>query len=142
MRDTRGKSMISKKQILHMIIGLIEVSDYSLIEKGDILTKDVCAESDIEKVKELAALIKDLLSNFDYASSIEFLSSVDGKSENYKNMKLNLINKPASKQKYLSLFGEAICDLEDGERVNRLISEESKSTLAKARGLLENINNP
>jgi hypothetical protein len=142
MKDTRGESMISKKQVLHMIVGLIEVSDYSLIEKGSILTNDVCAESDIEKIKELAALIKDLLSTFDYASSIEFLSLLDGKSESYKSMKLNSVNKPTNKQKYLSLFGEAICDLEDGERVDQLISEESKKTLDKARGLLESINNP
>ena len=142
MKDTRSKSVISKKQILHMIVGLIEISDYSLIEKGSILTNEVCAESDIDKIKELAALIKYLLSNFDYTSSIEFSDSIVGKSESYKVMKLNSANKPASKKKYLALFGEAICDLEGGERVDQLVSKESKKTLAKARELLESINNP
>ena len=65
MKDTRSESMLSKKQVLHMIVGLIEVSDYSLIEQGNILSVDVCSESDIEKIKELASLVNDLYSNFD-----------------------------------------------------------------------------
>ena len=46
MKDTRSESMLSKKQVLHMIVGLIEVSDYSLIEQGNILSVDVCSESE------------------------------------------------------------------------------------------------
>jgi len=142
MKDTRSESMLSKKQVLHMIVGLIEVSDYSLIEQGNILSVDVCSESDIEKIKELASLVNDLYSNFDYASSIEFQRSLDGKSESYKNMKLNMINKPASKQKYLTLFGESICELGEDKRVDGLIGEDQKSTLTRARELVLQIENP
>ena len=57
-------------------------------------------------------------------------------------MKLNMINKPASKQKYLTLFGESICELGEDKRVDGLIGEDQKSTLTRARELVLQIENP
>ncbi|MCP3668057.1 MAG: hypothetical protein GY696_37140 [Gammaproteobacteria bacterium] len=135
-------NMISKKQVLHMVVGLIEVSDFSLIEQGFILNNEVCAKEDVEKIKALANLIKELYSGFDYPSSVEFLSSVDGKSDSFKKMKSNMVDTPTGRQKHLAIFGEAICDIGEVSRIDVLIKPDQKGILEEARSIFSQLSNP
>jgi hypothetical protein len=142
MNAIKVVNMISKKQVLHMIVGLIEASDFSLIEQGLILNNEVCAKVDVEKIKALANLISELYSGFDYPSSVEFLNSVDGKSENFKKMKLNMADTPSGRQKHLAIFGEAICDIGRVSRIDVLIKLDQKAILNEARSIFSQLSNP
>ena len=133
--------MISKKELLNLLVGLIEVSDYESIEKAQNFGNEVCKPSDEVKVKLLANLIRQLLMGFEYSESKEFLDSVSGKSEEFKLMKLKLINRPAKKNQLVEELAHALVDLE-GERVEHLIRPSLKKQLEEARHIYSALSNP
>lgn len=133
--------MLSKKQVLQMIVGLIEVGDGDLAQKGYILNDSVCKKEDKKKVQLLAKSIYQIYRDFDYSNSVEFLDSISEKSDSVKEMKLNLISSGAVKKKHLTDISSALIELE-GERIEGLISLEQKGLLDQARLAFSQLSNP
>lgn len=65
--------MLTRRQLLQAIVGLIEVSDYSLLNQDAVL-REMASPADFALVREIAGGIKRLYDSFDYTQSMEYQS--------------------------------------------------------------------
>ena len=70
--------MLSRAEMLTMLVGLKEVNDLDLVE-GDSVLNVSCTESDKSTVRAMASLIDQIYDDFDYEVSPEFLDKTGGK---------------------------------------------------------------
>ena len=139
MSLTDSSKDISKRQVLEMIVGLIESSDYFLIEKGAVFKSGLFSKREEELIKDLAFSINELFSSFCYEKSAEFLRMIEGKSDQYKKVKIKNIKSPASKESHRKTFGQEVCRIDSSERIDDLVAEESRGVLERARFLFSQL---
>ncbi len=112
--------MLTRAEILKMLVGLKEVNDIDLLMDDDILNAS-CIESDKPTVRAMATIIDQIYNDFDYESSPEFLQKIEGKSEQVQAMHRRLLNEEKLKQAGKRL-GESLTAILDSEDAFNLVT--------------------
>ncbi|MGD8914291.1 MAG: hypothetical protein PVJ68_16350 [Candidatus Thiodiazotropha sp.] len=132
--------MLTKKKVLHLVLALLKGGDIDLLKNGSVLSGESCSDIDKEKIQKIGDLIAEIYFSYDYFLSPEFLESVDGKSEKYRELKINMESSAPKKQKNKENFILAVRELQDSERIYDLISPSIHSKVDEVRRLLSELN--
>lgn len=76
--------MLTRVQLLKMLVGLKKANDIDLVGDDDVMRVS-CNDADREAVRAMTAIINQIYGHFDYANSPEFLERLEGKSEQVHN---------------------------------------------------------
>lgn len=82
--------MLTRAQILQMLVGLQETGDLDIACSNDVLVAS-CADGDRSTLKRIAEIVQLLYQNFDYTRSPEFLGLISGKSVEVIAMRRRLL---------------------------------------------------
>jgi hypothetical protein len=120
-----------------MIVGLKQVGDLDLIENESVLA-DVCNADDRPRVLAMASLVERLFDKFDYESSPEFLSKLDGRSETLRAMQIKLLT--AEKKKQLAeRFGCSLTQILCSQDAYVLVPPDSHADLDELKAMASSI---
>ena len=112
--------MLTRNEILKMIVGLKEVNDLDLL-KSDTLLNVSCIDSDKSTVRAMSTIIDNIFDEFNYEQSPEFIQKIKGKSEQLQRMHRKLLDQDKLKQAHKRL-GESITAILDSNDAFSLVS--------------------
>lgn len=129
--------VLTRTEILRMLVGLGEVNDLDLI-RSDAVLAESCLDSEKAIVRAMAGLIQGLFEDFDYAMSPEFLQMIDGKSPQVRAMHRKLIGKEKQIEARKRL-GESITMLLEEDDAYGLVAETYRDRLDHLKELAASI---
>lgn len=104
------------------------------------LSREFCQAGDVPLVRRMAQIVKGLYDGFDYASSPEFIKSVEGKSEAFRAMRLKLLS-PAKKTELRKRFGDELARILESPGIYDLVRPSEHERLKELRALLLEVSN-
>ncbi len=125
-----------------MLIGLFEVNDLELVNEDSVLSPSVCSASDRENVRKMAEIIAGLYRDFNYFESPEFLQSLAGKSETFKQVKSKLLSDPVKQTELRRRLGEALVSIMRSDDAYNLFPERNHHSLKELERLVSSVSNP
>jgi hypothetical protein len=125
--------MLSRSQVLNMLVGLKEVGDLELVDQDVILSK-ATAPSAFPLVRSMAAIIRQLFDAFDYEQSPEFENKSVNKSPEVQQMLRRLLTPENRKAARLRL-AEALSSVLDSNAAFDLVSLDKHALLLELRML-------
>jgi hypothetical protein len=134
--------MLTKLKVLHLVLALLKGGDIELLKNGSVLSGESCSDIDKEKIKKIGMLIAEIYASYDYFESPEFLGSIKGKSEKYREMKIGMESSAQKKQKHKDDFMSSIRELQDSRRIYDLVSSSVQSKVDEMVRLLSELNLP
>ncbi len=111
--------MLTRNEILKMIVGLKEVNDLDLL-KDDTLLNVSRFDLDKKTVRAMSIIIDKIFNEFDYEHSPEFIQKIAGKSEQVQCMHRKLLDQEKLKQVQKRL-GESITSILDSDDAFSLV---------------------
>ncbi len=132
--------MLTRNEILKMLVGLQEINDPNLIHDDAVLAEN-CLESDNVKVRAMAALVEDIYRRFDYASSPEFLRRINGKSEQHQTMHRKLLDNVKLREAKQRL-GASMTRILETDDVYDLVAVTDHHCLDQLKELAESLTDP
>lgn len=123
--------MLTRDQVLKMLVGLRKVNDIDLVNVDEVLRAS-CRESDRNAVRSMAAAIDSIYGSFDYTKSPEFESKIDGKSNAVREMHIRLLNSE-KRADALHRLGNAITSLLHGDDAYQLVAQDQHHLLDELR---------
>jgi hypothetical protein len=133
--------MLSKQQLIGMLVGLKRVNDIDLVEDRAVLNHRVCLEGDILLVRRMAGIVNELYDTFNYSRSPEFLRSIEGKSAEFKSMREKLLT-PAKRNEIQRRLDQALEQIMSSDEVFELIEPGRQERIKELRNLLGEVSNP
>ncbi|EGU51644.1 hypothetical protein VINI7043_24967 [Vibrio nigripulchritudo ATCC 27043] len=82
--------MLTKQKVLHLVLALLKGGDLELLKNGSILHGESCSDYDKEKIRKIGQRIAEFYASYDYFLSPEFSKQIEGKSEIYRNKKMQM----------------------------------------------------
>lgn len=134
--------MLTKQKVLHLVLALLKGGDIDLLKNGSVLKGEACDDIDKEKIKKIGALVAGLYSSYNYVESSEFSGSVAGKSEKYREMKINMESDASKKQKHNEDFMAAIRELQNSKRLYDLVATTNHEKVDQLVTLLSELKLP
>lgn len=128
MHDS-GKQM-GKRQILMMIVGSVAVGDAEIFDDVPVL-EGTAPPADWPVVREVVALVKELLSGYEYGASPEFDRSAQGKSPSVRAMLASMANDPDRQRKHQRRFEEALYKALDSDEAFQLAPVSKQDVLKR-----------
>ncbi|WP_036800701.1 hypothetical protein [Photobacterium marinum] len=132
--------MLTKQKVLHLILSLLKAGEIELLKNGSLLRCESCSDVDKEKIKTVGILMAEIYDSYDYFLSLEFLNSVDGKSEKYREMKVKMESTAPKKQKHKEEFMSSVRELQDSRRIYDLIQPSVYEKMDEVVRLLSELN--
>ena len=136
-----GLIVITKRQLLQAVVGLIEVNDYQLLSHRPALG-EIAHPDDFELVGRIARTVKSLYDDFDYTESPEFLRSIEGKSDRFAEMKRRLASDPQRRAEQRDRLAEALVELPDTTRLLALVPQRRRVEVDEITRWLSALRNP
>ena len=133
--------MLTKRQLLDMLVGLTRANDISLVDDPKVMTREVCLEGDLPLVRLMATITSELYTTFNYANSPEFLRSVSGKTEAVRAMRLKSIT-PQRRTEMQKRFGDALVQIMESDEILDLVESSRHERIKELRALLLEVFNP
>ena len=115
--------MLAKQKVLHLILALLKGGDIELLKNSSVLGGESYSDIDKESIKKIGKLVAEIYASYDYFRSPEFLDSIAGKSEKYRDMKINMESSVPKRQKHKEDFMSAIRELQSSKRIYELINK-------------------
>jgi hypothetical protein len=134
--------MLSKHEVLQLLVALARMNDAAVMSRDEGLSNEVCSSTDRSIVRELRAYILPLRQSFDYTRSPEFRSSVAGKSAAFQGMQQKLAGDPVKRQSQVERFDKALERVLDSDEAFQLLPEEQHGVLLRVRALARTLGNP
>jgi len=129
--------MLTRDQLLKMLVGLRKVNDIDLVDVDEVLRVS-CRESDRKTVRSMAAAIDSIYGSFDYTKSPEFESKLQGKSNAVREMQLRLLNSE-KRADALRRLADAITSVLHGDDAYQLVARNQHHHLDELRTLAMSI---
>ena len=129
--------MLTKEEMLKMLVGLKEVNDLDLVDGNTVLAAS-CQDSDRTAVCAMAKIIEDIYESFDYEASPEFIGKLEGKSEQVQTMHRKLLDQSKRKEAKRRL-GESITRILVSDDVFKLVRFKHHDLLVELKELVESI---
>jgi hypothetical protein len=133
--------VITKRQVLQAIVGLIQVGDYELLKQQAVLA-ELGSPSDFGRILQIARAVKSLYDDFDFTKSSEFLRSIEGKSNNFAEVKRRLVSDPIKKAEQRARFAGAMIELPDADHLLGMIPEQQRSKVEELARAVADLPNP
>ncbi len=133
--------MLSKQQLIGLLVGLKRVNDIELINDQAVLSNEVCLDGDRGLVRRMAFIVNELYETFDYSRSPEFLRSTEGKSAEFKAMRQRLLT-PTKRIEVQRRLGHALERVWESDEVFELIEPSRLGRIKELRNLLCEVSNP
>lgn len=134
--------MFTKQKALHLILALLKNGDIELLKSDTILDDAGCDDLDKERIRNIGFLVYDLYLSYDYLLSSGFLRLVDGKSEQYKQMKIKMESSPTKKRKHKEDLMSAVRELQSSKRLYDLAANSDQGKVDQLLDLLADLNIP
>src|SRR4051812_6912581 len=112
--------MFTKQQLIGAVVALVETNDLQALNVPGFLVPEFCHAGDVPLVMRMAAIVGELWETFDYAKSPEFLSSIEGKSESVRAMRLKMIT-PERRSQMFKRLGDALARVMDSDDILALL---------------------
>ena len=133
--------MMTKRELIGMIVGLKRTNFLHLVHSSPcILSDEVCESWDVHGVRQIAVMVEQLFCDFEPTQSAEFIESIAGKSDAYKSMKIKMLT-PDKRREKTAQFGDALADLMDSMKVDRMLRPECGERLADLRRAIMDLSN-
>lgn len=132
--------MFTKQQLINGLIGLTETNDLQVLDVPGFLSCEFCEAGDVPLVRRMAQIVKGLSDGFDYASSPEFIKSVEGKSETVRAMRLKLLT-AAKKTELRKRFGDSLARILESPEIYDLVKPSEHERLKELQALLIEVSN-
>jgi len=127
--------MLTKNEMLRMLIGLKEVNDLDLVASDAVLAAS-CHEADNATVRMMASIVEEIYDGFDYELSPEFLSRVNGKSAQVQAMHRKLLDNEKLNEAKKRL-AKAMARLLEVDEVYKLVAVTDHHRLDELKRLTE-----
>jgi hypothetical protein len=98
-----------------------------------------CDADDVPLVLRMSAIINELFDTFDYSKSPEFLRSLNGKTAEFRAMKLRLITPRPAGRIMLKRFGDALVRVRESDAVFELLESTRHERIKELRALLSEV---
>jgi len=131
--------MLTKQKILQLTLVLLKAGDFQLLQDGSVLHGESCNEEDKEKIKKIAQRIADFYQNYDYFLSSEFSKEVEGKSQAFRDKKIQLESSPVKKQKHKEAFISCIRELQTSDEIYNLLPLSEHEKIKELYGWLDSL---
>lgn len=113
--------MLTKQKVLHLVLALLKGGDMELLLDGSVLKVESSSADDKEKIKKIGQRIAELYLSYDYFLSPEFSKQIEGKSEMYRDKKVNIESSALKRQQHKDLFMSAIRELQTSDKIYDLL---------------------
>ena len=134
--------VITKAELIKLVVGLVEVSDADLLDNNALLTSDVCFSKDRDNIRVIRDLVVDLYNNFDFTVSPKFISMVDGKSSAYTSALKRKFNQPVLRSKLWNEYGMVLANVQESNQVYELTDIRYHPKLDEIHEILKHTGNP
>lgn len=119
----------------------MRVNDEHLLFDDKILTDEVCAPNDRQKIREITELLKSIRKSFNYIRSPEFEDDVSNRSDSYREIKRKLVSDPVKNRRYINRLDESLENLLNSPDAFQLIPLDQHEKLKKVIALLLDLSN-
>lgn len=133
--------MLSKADLLKLLVALIRMSDSHVLSTDEGLPAEVCAPGDRDKVRHLRGLLIPIRRFFDYTESPEFLESIEGKSDTASALRRKLASDPVKKKEQLARLDRSLESLLTSSDAFRLVRARDHGTLQEIQRILSSLSN-
>lgn len=134
--------MITKKEILKLVLFLIRSNDFPLLFKDYLLTSEVSLPSDRLTVREIGKIIFELWSKFNYEKSIEFSNLGAQESSKYIDFIKLKLNDQMKQNETLTRVEKSIENLLELNEIYLLFSTDDKLKIEKLKKIVSSLSNP
>ena len=134
--------MLTKSEVLKLLVAYARMRDQQLVENDQILSAEVCLPEDRPRLGRIMALLVSLRDSFSYTESPEFLESIAGKSEALRQMNEKLASGPVKRREAEDRFDRALRALLLSDEVFRLTPAVAHATLREIAELASSLSNP
>ena len=132
--------MLTKRHLTGALVGLKRTNAQDVLMEPGFITHEFCDADDAPLVLRMSAIINELFDTFDYSKSPEFLRSLNGKTAEFRAMKLRLIT-PARRADMLKRFGDALVRVRESDAVFELLESTRHERIKELRALLSEVSN-
>ncbi len=133
--------MLTKNEILNLIVGLQQANDLELLNgNSPVLTADVCYREDIPLIQAMGTIVDELMTGFDYSHSPQFEEFVAGKSEAYRQARLRQLS-PVRRTEWKAQLADSLTQVLVSEEVLELVPVSHHPKIHELRSLLGRLRN-
>jgi hypothetical protein len=134
--------VLTKQELLKMLIFFIRVSDEHMVWQDKTLTNELCVPDDRQTIGEITGLLKSVTNSFRYIDSPEFKNEVANKSAAYRSAKSKFAAEPVKKQRDRERLEKALENLLDSQEAFQLLPVNQHQTLKEIKALVFTLSNP
>lgn len=135
------RKVLTRRQLLQAIVGLIEVSDYGLLSQDAVLG-EMADPADFSRIREIAGMVKRFYDEFDYTQSMEYRASVQGKSAAYEEVSQRMASDAKKAATHRARLGMAFLELPATTELQSLLPAAVNEDLAKLARSVSALRNP
>lgn len=134
--------MLTKREVLSLVVGLIATQDAELLGSDAVLSSQVCHEHDRECIREFGLLVSTIVSSWTYELSPEFTSKTVGTSEAYGDYLAKSLSRGDNRRHLFERLFGSLTKLLDDDSVFSLVQTDYHKQLDDARCRFATLSNP
>lgn len=134
--------MLTKRELLALIVSFASMNDAALLEDDRGLPPTVCNPDDRPAVRRALRIIQGLRARFSFPESPRFASEVQGRSTAYVTLRATMENEPVKKARHVAAFDAALAAVLSSSEAFELVPAARHPELAVLQSLLRQVANP
>ncbi|MEO0575471.1 MAG: hypothetical protein AAF004_08405 [Pseudomonadota bacterium] len=131
--------MLTKQKVLHLVLTLLKGGDMELLRDGSVFKGESCGANDKEKIQKIGLRIAEFYFSYDYFLSPDFSKTIEGKSEMYRDKKVNIESSALKRQEHNDLFMSAIRELQISNKIYGLLPRSDHEKIKELIGWLNGL---